>query len=44
MQYRSKDWDARLGGWVHAEAIMDRIAHGTVWREMGVVNMRDIYG
>lgn len=39
-QYRSKDWHARLGGGVHAEAIMD----GTVWLEMGDVNMRDIYG
>ncbi|WP_281625063.1 ATP-binding protein [Senegalimassilia anaerobia] len=43
-QYRSKDWHARLGGWVHAETIMDRIVHGTVWLEMGDVNMRDIYG
>ena len=43
-QCRSKDWHARLGGGVHAEAIMDRIVHGTVWLEMGDVNMRDIYG
>jgi len=43
-QYRSKDWHARLRGWVHAETIMDRIVHGTVWLEMGDVNMRDIYG
>ncbi len=43
-QYGSKDWHVRLGGEVHAEAIMDRIVHGTVWLEMGDVNMRDTYG
>lgn len=43
-RYRSKGWHARLGGVVHAEAIMDRIVHGTVWLEMGDVSMRDIYG
>lgn len=34
----------QAGGVVHAEAIMDRIVHGTVWLEMGDVSMRDIYG
>lgn len=43
-QYKSKDWHARPGGGVLAEAIMDGIAHGTVWLETGNVNMRDIYG
>lgn len=43
-QYRPKDWHARLGGGLHAEAIMDRIVRGTVWLETGDVNMRDIYG
>ncbi len=43
-KYRSKDWHARPGGGVHAEAIMDGIAHDTVWLEMEDVNMRDIYG
>lgn len=44
MQYRSKERRAKLGGGVHAKAIMDRISFGTVWLEMGDVNMRDIYG
>ena len=39
-QFRQKDWHARLGGGVHAEAIMDRIVHGTAWVEMGELNMR----
>lgn len=43
-QYRPKNRHTRLGGGLHAEAIMDRIAHGTVWLETGDVNMRDIYG
>ena len=43
-QYRPKDWHARLGGGLHAEAIMDRIVHGTVWLKTGGINMRDIYG
>lgn len=34
-QHRPKDWDARLGGGVHARAIVDRIAHGAVWLEIG---------
>lgn len=39
-QFRQKDWHARLGGGVHADAIMDRIMHGTAWVEMGELNMR----
>ena len=39
-QFRQKDWHARLGGGVHAAAIMDRIVHGTAWVEMGELNMR----
>lgn len=35
-QFRQKDWHARLGGGVHADAIMDRIVHGTVWVDMGI--------
>lgn len=30
-QYRKKDWLARLGADVRADAIMDRIVHNTVW-------------
>ena len=39
-QFRQKDWHARLGGGVRADAIMDRIVHGTAWVEMGELNMR----
>lgn len=34
-QYGSKDRHARLGGGVHAETIMGRLVHGTVWLKMG---------
>jgi DNA replication protein DnaC len=40
-QYRQKDWHARLGGGVHADAIMDRIVHNAVWFETGTMNMRE---
>lgn len=39
-QYQKKDWHARLRGGVHADAIMDRIAHSAIWIETGEVNMR----
>lgn len=39
-QFRKKDWHPRLGGGVHADAIMDRIVHNAVWVEMGDMNMR----
>lgn len=39
-QYRQKDWHARLGADVTAEAIMDRIVHKTAWVDMGEMNMR----
>lgn len=39
-QFHQKDWHAKLGGNVYAEAIMDRIIHNTVWVEMGEMNMR----
>ncbi|WP_158726683.1 ATP-binding protein [Tomitella fengzijianii] len=40
-QYAKKDWHARLGGGVHADAIMDRIVHGTIWIDTGSQNMRE---
>jgi len=40
-QYRQEDWHARLGGGVHADAIMDRIIHNAVWIETGTMNMRE---
>lgn len=43
-QYRKKDWHARLGADVRADAIMDRIVHNTVWVDMGDFNMREKLG
>lgn len=33
-QFKKKDWHPRLGGGVHADAIMDRIVHNAVWADM----------
>ena len=43
-QSRQKVWHVRLGGGIHAGAVMDRIAHGTAWVEMGELNMRSKLG
>ena len=40
-RYTQKDWHQRLGFGVHADAIMDRIVHNTIWVETGGHNMRD---
>ncbi|TCW19940.1 ATP-binding protein [Dietzia cinnamea] len=40
-QYAQKDWHQRLGSGVHADAIMDRIVHNTLWVETGTFNMRE---
>jgi DNA replication protein DnaC len=40
-QYRKADWHGRLGGGIHADAIMDRIVHNAVWLETGDINMRE---
>ncbi|WP_446680595.1 ATP-binding protein, partial [Brachybacterium muris] len=40
-QYPKKDWHARLGGAAHADAIMDRIVHNTIWIDTGDRNMRE---
>lgn len=40
-QYAQKDWHQRLGSGVHADAIMDRIVHNTIWIETGNFNMRE---
>ncbi|SFV22314.1 ATP-binding protein [Micrococcus terreus] len=40
-QYAQKDWHQRLGSGVHADAIMDRIVHNTLWIETGSFNMRE---
>ena len=39
-QYAQKDWHQRLGSGVHADAIMDRVVHHTIWVETGSYNMR----
>lgn len=40
-QYAKKDWRQRLGSDVHADAIMDRVVHNTIWIETGSINMRE---
>lgn len=35
-QFRQSDWHKRLGGGVHADAIMDRIVHNAVWFDTGL--------
>lgn len=40
-QYAKKDWHGRLGNDVHADAIMDRIVHRTIWVATGTSNMRE---
>lgn len=39
-QFRKNDWHTKLGGGVHADAIMDRIARNAAWLEMDDMNMR----
>jgi DNA replication protein DnaC len=39
-QFKKEDWHARLGGGVHAEAMMDRIVHNAAWVYAGNLNMR----
>ena len=43
-QLKKKDWHPRLGGGVHADAIMGRIVHNAVWVDMGEANMRQSRG
>ena len=42
-QYRMEDWHARLGGGVHADAILDRIVHNVEVVYAGRLNMRDVH-
>lgn len=39
-QFKKSDWHARLGGGVHAGAIMARIVHNAAWLYMGEKNVR----
>jgi DNA replication protein DnaC len=40
-QYRTEDWHDRLGGGIHADAIIDRIIHNSISIYAGDVNMRE---
>ncbi|RIA64910.1 IstB-like ATP binding protein [Anaeroplasma bactoclasticum] len=40
-QYKTEDWHSRLGGSLHADAIMDRIVHNSITIESGNTNMRE---
>jgi DNA replication protein DnaC len=42
-QFKKEDWHARLGGGVHADAMMDRIVHNAAWAFTGNLNMRQLY-
>lgn len=39
-QFKKEDWHTRLGGGVHADAMMDRIVHNAAWLFTGTLNMR----
>ena len=41
-QFKKDDWHARLGGGVHADAMMDRIVHNCSWVYTGNLNMRQL--
>lgn len=40
-QFRKSDWHKRLGGGVHADAIMNKTVHNVVWFDTGQFNMRE---
>lgn len=42
-QFKKEDWHTRLGGGVHADAMMDRIVHNAAWMFTGNLNMRQLY-
>lgn len=39
-RFKESEWHARLGGGVHAGAIMARIVHNAAWLCMGEKNVR----
>ena len=43
-RYPQRDWHRRLGSGVHADVIMDRTAHKTIWIETGRYNLREKIG
>ena len=40
-QFKKDEWHARLGGGVHADAMMDRIVHNVIWVYSVNLNMRE---
>jgi len=40
-QFKKDEWHTRLGGGVHADAMMDRIVHNAIWVYSGNINMRE---
>src|SRR5699024_12728558 len=40
-QCAKQAWHQRLGSGVHADAIMDRIVHNTIWVDTGTHSMRE---
>ena len=41
-QYRIEDWHNRLGGGIHADAIIDRLVNNSIHIYSGDLNMRQI--
>ncbi len=41
-QFKIESWHTRLGGGVHADAIMDRIIHNSITINAGDINMREV--
>ena len=41
-QFKIESWHTRLGGGVHADAIMDRIIHNFGTINVGDINMREV--
>ena len=42
-QYKLEEWHVRLGGGIHADAIIDRIIHNKIQVFSGDLNMREIH-
>jgi len=41
-QYTPAEWHGRLGGGVQADALVDRLIHGSVRIDLGDVNVRKL--
>jgi DNA replication protein DnaC len=41
-QYTHAEWHGRLGGGVQADAMVDRLIHGSIRSDMGNVNVRKL--